>query len=420
MNQTKVWQLERGWVSQPSGRGTLDIIWSCFFTVFVCTFTVLHLNLPSKTETFWQIQIRKIKWMVFAIVIPEVVTASAFAQRVAARGSVAAMRANGYERWSLRHAFYANMGGVMLHLRDHDPFPINATQLGHLVSEKIIEYPTLTGKEIWDKSKSDKFAKGLACLQIGWLSLQCVGRVIQHLPISLLEIATAGFAIPSLATFLLWFNKPCGVETPTVLALDMSTEDLLKRLKVPADYVWRDTPLDIISTVNGPSFVSEIVVKAKGWPMRERFIGHSTRIRNDVLGLKYSKLDQLFVLSVWIGYAGVHLSAWNSVFPSHTERILWRTSCLIMTGSMVVFWITGNRKFYLLIGYIMPSQKQKMEKISSERQKVSRAQIVLGAFTAFSYLVARICLIMQALISLRALPRGAFQDLNWENFLPHI
>lgn len=65
--------------------------------------------------------------MVFAIVIPELVTSSAFAQRVAARTSVHEM-AHVYHlrptsdsrekarliRWSMRHASYWNMEGVWI------------------------------------------------------------------------------------------------------------------------------------------------------------------------------------------------------------------------------------------------------------------------------------------------------------------
>ena len=356
--------------------------------------------------------------MVMAIVVPEVVTASAFAQRVSARESVKAMDAIGCT-WSMRQAFYLNMGGVWLHPKDGNAFPINAAQLNCLIYEGIMKSPSLSGKEIWDKSKSDKLAKILACLQIGWLSLQCVGRAAQHLPISLLEIGTVGFAIPSLATFIFWFSKPHDIETPTILPLDMSVEELLKRLAPPSGYTWLDTPLDYIDRLNAPSFVSEIILKAPHRPMRTGFAGPATRIRNDVFALKYSKLDQVVVFACWAGYAGVHLCAWSFVFPSHVECILWRTSSLVMAGSMAVFWVTANRRFYGLLSYIWPSRKSKMQKIVCERRRVSPTQIFLGALTACSYLVARMCLIVQVLVSLRALPIGAFETVNWSNFIPH-
>jgi len=35
--------LTHGWVSNYCGRGTSDILWSCFFTMFLCVWTAIHL-----------------------------------------------------------------------------------------------------------------------------------------------------------------------------------------------------------------------------------------------------------------------------------------------------------------------------------------------------------------------------------------
>ena len=37
----------QGWTSSPNGRGTVDIIWQCSSTIFLCCWTVLCLNVPS-------------------------------------------------------------------------------------------------------------------------------------------------------------------------------------------------------------------------------------------------------------------------------------------------------------------------------------------------------------------------------------
>jgi hypothetical protein len=408
------------WVDGPNGRGTIDIIWGCFFTIFVATFTVLHLNVPGKNESRIRIFIRKTKWMIIAVVFPEVLTASAFAQYIAARDSVTAMKTLGYDQWTMRHAFFVNMGGFWLRPRDSTSFPINAAQLLYLVQEKHITLPTLTKEEIWDRSKADRFAKIFACFQIGWLVLQCLGRAAQKLPITPLEIGTMGFAIPSVATFMLWISKPKDIDVPTFLDIPESTSELLERIKPQLPYSWRQTPLDCISAVNRPSFTSEIILNTPRWPGRTSFLGPSMRIRNDIFGLKYTVLDQVFVGATWIGYAGVHMSAWSFPFPTQVEKILWRVACLTMTGTLVVFWITSNRRFYRLIAFLWPWKKNKLEKVYKERQRVSSVQILLGVFTFSAYLSARLCLIVQVFITLRKLPLGAFDTVNWVGFLPHV
>ena len=418
-------RLTHGWVNSPNTRGTFEVLWTCFVTIFVCTFTVLHLNVPAADDHHWQILLRKVKWMTYSIVIPELVTACAFAQYVSARKSVKAMKLleTGQE-WTMRHAFYWNMGGAWIFPRDEQsPFPINAAQYRELLAAKVICRPHLTSREIWDKSKADKFVKLLACVQIGWLSVEYIARATQRLPISVLEVATVGFAMRSIATFALRFHKPNDIATPTIIPIDLTLTELLEKLKCPRDFVWQDTPLDSVdftNAVNSPSFVSHIILKAPRWPGRGRYVGSAKRIRNDVFGLKYSKLDQIFVGSIWLGYSAIHIAAWNFEFPSQTERTLWRVCSLIMSGSMVVVWIFGNRKFFLLVGYIMPSKRKQMEKISNERRQVAPIQIALGGLAGIAYLVARMCLIVQALMSLRALPAGVFETVRWSEFLPYV
>lgn len=409
-----------GWVFSPNDRGTGDIIWSCFFAVFVCTWTILHLNVPAKGERQWQRIFRKVRWMTLAVVFPEVVTVSSFVQRVAARKSVDAMEQLGYP-WTLTQGFYLNMGGIWLKPRDSEPFPVNAAHLQYLIKAKVIPYPEIPKRDIWDRSKADKFAKLFACLQIFWLALQCIGRAAQRLPITPLEIATLGFAVPSLATFAFWYQKPVDIEVPTMIPCDLDTSELLIRIS-PQVYKWRDTPLDFIQKVNAPSLTSELILDNHYLPGRKRFVGPADRIRNDVFAMKYSKLDQLVVFCVWVGYAGTHYAAWKFSFPSRVELLLWRVSCIVMSASMAVFWITSNRKFYLLVPLLMPwlKNKERFRKAAYEQKRVSGVQIFSGVFTTLAYVVARLSLIALAFSSLRSLPSGAFSTINWITFWPHL
>lgn len=66
-----------GWVAGPTERGTLSIVWSCVTTMFACTWTVLHLNVPAIRDKasgkFW----RQVKWMVINILFPEFILSKA-------------------------------------------------------------------------------------------------------------------------------------------------------------------------------------------------------------------------------------------------------------------------------------------------------------------------------------------------------
>lgn len=358
--------------------------------------------------------------MAFAVIVPEVVTATAFAQRVAARDSVSSMKVVDTE-WSLTQGFYLNMGGVWLRPRNSAPFPINAKHWHYLIDAKIIRNFTITKDEIWDRSKADKFAKLFACLQIFWLALQCIGRGAEGIPITPLEIATLGFAVPSLATFALWYHKPVDIEVPVMVDIELSTEELLILIS-PEKSSWRDTPLDFIQKVNSPSVTSELILKNHWWPGRGRFVGPADRIRNDVFGLKYRKMDQVLVASVWLAYGGTHFSAWNFDFPTRIELLWWRASCIAMSGSMGLFWILSNRKFFLLVPFLLPciKNKEKFRQIAYEEKRVTGTQIVSEVFTTLVYLVARLSLIALAFSSLRSMPADTFKTVNWTAVLPHL
>lgn len=65
------------WVPGPTERGTMTLVWSCVITVFACTWTVLHLNVPGRGDSSLTVALRKLKWMVINIIFPEFVFSKA-------------------------------------------------------------------------------------------------------------------------------------------------------------------------------------------------------------------------------------------------------------------------------------------------------------------------------------------------------
>lgn len=79
-NEAKV-----GWVWTSCKRSTFDVLWSCLSVILVCTYKVIHLNLPASREaeaswnefSFWKKWLRKLKWMAFMAFSPELLLAMA-------------------------------------------------------------------------------------------------------------------------------------------------------------------------------------------------------------------------------------------------------------------------------------------------------------------------------------------------------
>jgi hypothetical protein len=118
------------YVSSPNTRGTLDILWSCSFTIVACTWTIQHLNVPEQPsfdpqDVSWHQALkwklnglwRSIKWMFVTIIAPEYILGKAVADLYAAYQSKKEMQRyaikDGVE-WGLTQAFFANMGGFVL------------------------------------------------------------------------------------------------------------------------------------------------------------------------------------------------------------------------------------------------------------------------------------------------------------------
>ena len=82
--------------------------------------------------------------------------------------------------------------------------------------------PFLSKDEIWDKSKANSLAKAIVCIQAVWFCAQVIGRLVQGMPISLLELNTLAHALCALLVYLLWWSKPLDIQEPTVISASKS------------------------------------------------------------------------------------------------------------------------------------------------------------------------------------------------------
>lgn len=59
------------WTPEPQTRGTIGLVWGCLATIFLCTWSAIHPNLPAEDETPWQILWRRVVYLTGALVAPE-------------------------------------------------------------------------------------------------------------------------------------------------------------------------------------------------------------------------------------------------------------------------------------------------------------------------------------------------------------
>src|SRR5437763_14094824 len=100
-----------GYVSSGN-KGTLDLLWSCFVTIFLCTWTVQRPDVVPWTTTKTEMFRKRIFWMMITLVCPEYVAWIAIDQWHSAR-KFKLVQQLGYPSFTMKHAFYVAMGGLV-------------------------------------------------------------------------------------------------------------------------------------------------------------------------------------------------------------------------------------------------------------------------------------------------------------------
>lgn len=113
-------------VQPPNARGTLDIVYSCLAVIVLCTWSILHLNVPvqitpangrQKLVRGLNRTFTKLGWMAFNVLAPE----WPFSQAVCGLISEHRLREK-FDRyaqrdqvpWTASHTHLANMGGFVI------------------------------------------------------------------------------------------------------------------------------------------------------------------------------------------------------------------------------------------------------------------------------------------------------------------
>ena len=64
------------WQPSCDPRGIFDILSTCIITTLLCAWTAVHLNVPAPGSD-WESRLRKIGWLILALLAPEIVAYTA-------------------------------------------------------------------------------------------------------------------------------------------------------------------------------------------------------------------------------------------------------------------------------------------------------------------------------------------------------
>ena len=447
---------KQGWTSTPDGRGTLDIVWSCAFTMSLCSWSILCLNVPGPYDSRFRLLHRKLWITTLAFLGPEFIFILALGQWLSARRSVKEFRASQNTQWTMKHAFFADMGGFMLHTRDCTPFPVDAKQLHYLVTEGYAAIPTLNERDIADKNKADSLLRILTLLQILWFIINTSARAAQRLSITCAELTTAAFIVHTVGTSLCWVKKPADVMTPEIIEIDVTVAEIRLRANIPAGQDYVRTPLDFISrkewswSLYWSNWINilrnmHIVFSPSAKPV-DRF--------ENTTSLELPGGTFYIFFGTTAAYSAIFISGWNYEFPTQIEQTLWRAASTTLMGCLIGAWAVTDFAFVVypaILKRLAPNRSRDISlRTISRTHQHKHAHGLVRAMKTVAYHIrnnsaskdpqltvplkailpmyllgllychARLYIFIADIIELRSLPASAYQTVNWSNFIPHF
>ncbi|EHK97858.1 hypothetical protein M7I_6355 [Glarea lozoyensis 74030] len=324
----------QGWTSSPDQRGTIDILFSCCLTTLLCCWTSVCPNVPAKNDSKWMQLQDKMNLAFMGLLGPEFLLMLALGQWASARRSVKMFRAAGYEQWTMTHAFFADMGGIMLQTPGYPEFPVDAEQLYYLIDKRYIEYPDIHKADIDDKNKSDGLARLITVCQTLWFTISCVARPLQSLSLTTIELTTLSFILLYLFISFAWRHKPIDVSRPLTLHTTTPISRIHSEGPPSARAPTKAWGLDFIS--RREYFMSLFwsyftnLAYTLHIPLIHLFTRRITsrphdRIRTDHFAAT-DALSEVLSAPLIGAYAVIFALAWDFEFPSRVEQMLWRAS----------------------------------------------------------------------------------------------
>ncbi|KAJ3546425.1 hypothetical protein NMY22_g2061 [Coprinellus aureogranulatus] len=405
-------------------RSTTAIVWTCLTVIFTSTWVCIHPNVPGYKTTRLERLALRARFFLNALLFPDNFVKLAFEQWMGCRRLYARMmeragewpaqilRADRRPGWTHVHAHFIQMGGIVFRDRSDSSYRMWYEAFDDWNDDDIRKFHELELSEgqIEDKSKADGLAKAFVVIQCLWFVIQCIGRVAYGLPVTELEVTCLAFIACNFSMYGFWWNKPLDVACPIPIDRPVSKSLECTKHENNGFHYWPHSLMSTLMTgdighLTDSRHASEgdfarIVNSSPRFPANYFYLGKDT----DTYAYLYKKWGP----RIWLVYAiapatfgALHSLAWYSAFPSATEALIWRISCIVPLVHGLLFMASLH-----------------LSSVSS-----GFAGIISFAFRFILVpmnVAARCVFIVLPFLQLRVLPPLSHRDVPWSNFLPHV
>ncbi|KAG8629202.1 hypothetical protein KVT40_003067 [Elsinoe batatas] len=324
---------KQGYTQQPRARGTMDIVWTCGFTLFLCSWSTICLQIPAQDDHQIKVCWRKLGLTLSTLIAPEVSFCAALNQYIWARRCEDEFHASGFEQWTLTHAYFADQGGFLLQTPDYPVVPLDGMQLHYLVVHKYIDMPTITRKAIMDRNKVDAVLRLIAQWQTLWFFANMIFRLYEGIHITSLELTTVAFITCSGTSAFFWWHKPADVTYADTILCNTPMATIVLEGRGCTHGYFRFSPLDFISY--------EEWAWTKIWHHWINILRHLGI--NLIPEVPTNRRQNTSLYKTTTTELIIFMLFWNHAFPTKTELYLWRFAAI--ESVVLLFLCVGIEKF---------------------------------------------------------------------------
>ncbi|KAI0057740.1 hypothetical protein BV25DRAFT_1919922 [Artomyces pyxidatus] len=301
---------------------------------------------------------------------------------LAAEGDAGRLRCN----WTTRHGFFIIMGGFHYYKDGKALHPLSPRDVVQLVAAGDFVPPT--EEEIRVFSQGDVLSKAIAVFQTLWFILQCVARRVENLPMSQLEVMTLAYTTITVMMYGVWWYKPLNVSGPIRVAG--------KNLPASESKGEQEWYMDVLDVMLG---MQDDYVDMRKRSATPTFYAGSFNDNNTLTG-------DVIALGAAMVFGAVHCAAWNYVFPSHAQSLIWRVS------STAIVAVPGSMIGSTLLAFALDD---------TFLNNIGTAVLwLVYGLSGPVYIAGRLLLLALSFTTLNSLPEGAYQTVEWTLRIPHF
>jgi hypothetical protein len=116
-------------------------------------------------------------------------------------------------------------------------------------------------------------------------------------------------------------------------------------------------------------------------------------------------------------FGAIHCLGWNFLFPKHAEQILWRVASIGIPYTLFIIltlFQSGPSGLLAPVLVLLPSLIALINKFEKA------LSVIMATEVLFSYLLARIMIIVLMMMSFRSLPPGTYDTVAWSEYILHV